>query len=126
MVVEYVPSSQTQLLVGLFTAFYLVLIGRKTLLRKIDIYDLFMLSMIAVIPTLFTFFPSFARTVAELAGVAFPFVVMFALLLTVLFILVHRLTVHMHAVAEQSRALIQEVGLLSLELRETQKNATRD
>jgi hypothetical protein len=119
--VPYVPTLHSVVLVGLFAVLYLAVIGRKTVRGKLDLYDLCMLSMVAVVPALFTFFPAFAGAMAEVAGVAFPFVVMFGLLLAVLFTLVHRLTGQMHRVEEQNCALIQEVSLLQLELQAAQK-----
>jgi hypothetical protein len=71
-----------------------------------------MLSMIAIVPAAFVFFPRLAEQAAELAGVTFPFVVMFGLLLAVVFAIVHRLTVRLCKLETQNRMLIQELSLL--------------
>jgi hypothetical protein len=106
------PALQTVIVVAVFAAFYMRHLLRRTLRESLDLYDLFMLSMIAVVPAAFVFFPRAADTAAELAGVAFPFVLMFGALLAVVFALVHRLTVRIHRLETQNRLLIQEVSLM--------------
>ena len=113
----YAPTQQTLIVVGVFTIGYLAFLLHRTLRQKLDLYDLFMLSTVAVLPAVFAFFPATAGWIAELAGVAFPFVVMFGLLLAVLFMLVHRLTAEFYRLDEQNRALAQELSLLHLEVR---------
>ena len=99
----------------LFACLYLWRIVRKTASRQIDFYDLTMLSAVAVIPVVFVLFPSFSYKLAQLVGVAFPFVILFGILLAVLFFFVHRLTVKLHRIENESRLLIQEVSLLKQE-----------
>ena len=106
------PSIQTLGLIAIFALLYLFAIFRKTAHRKLDLYDLFMLSMVAVIPAFFVFLPSAATMLADLTGVAFPFVIMFGALFAILFIFVHRLTSKMHKVENDSRLLIQEISML--------------
>jgi hypothetical protein len=110
------PNPKTFLIVGLFALIYLIAILRKTARQELDLYDFFMLSMVALLPAVFTFAPALAKWVAEITGVAFPFVVMFGMLLAVLFIIIHRLTTKVHKLEHQSRLLVQEVSLVRMEL----------
>lgn len=103
---------QTVILVIVFSVGYLYFIVRKTARRQLDIYDLLMLSTVAVIPSAFVIFPELAHWIAGLAGVEFPFVVMFGILFAILFIFVHRITVKVHRLELDNRLLIQELSLL--------------
>jgi len=106
----------TYVLIALFALAYLVFIARKTARQQLDLYDFVMLSMVAIVPATFVFSPNIAYWLAELAGVAFPFVIMFGALLFILFLFVHRLTVHIHKLEKDNLLLLQEVSLLRMEL----------
>jgi hypothetical protein len=106
----------TYLLIALFAIAYLIFIARKTAHQQLDLYDFVMLSMVAVVPATFTFWPSIAYWLAALAGVAFPFVIMFGALFLILFLFAYRLTVHMHKLEKDNLLLLQEVSLLRMEL----------
>lgn len=110
------PSANTVILIALFTVGYLTFLLRKILRGRLDLYDLIMLSTVAVVPAAFAFFPGLADLASRAIGVAFPFVIMFGILLFVLFLLVHRLTVHMHRVETKCLLLVQELSLLRLDL----------
>ena len=105
---SHTPSIQTLLFVGIFAFLYLRHLVTKTLRESLDIYDLLLLSMVALAPAGFAYFPDIANSLASLTGVAFPFVLLFGLLLVVLFTLVHRLAIRIHHVESQNRLLIQE------------------
>ena len=107
--------------VAVFALWYLFHTIRQTARHQIDLYDLAMLSMVAIVPSGFAYFPSLAYWLASIVGVAFPFVVMFAILIAVLFVFVHRLTVKVHVIERDNRMLIQEVSLL----RQTTEQARR-
>lgn len=102
----------TIFIVSIFALCYLYYTARETARQKLDIYDLTMLSAVATIPSVFVLFPSFADHIARLAGVAFPFVILFGALFAILFIFVHRLTAKLHRLEYDNRLLIQEVSLL--------------
>ena len=70
-----------------------------------------MLSTVAIFPLAAVVFPEIAIELAELAGVGFPFVVMFGVLFAILFIFIHRLTVKIHSLESDNRLLIQELSL---------------
>lgn len=112
----YVVSSNTYLFVVLFSVVYLAFITVKTARQQLDLYDFLMLSMVAVVPAAFVLWPNIAGWVAEVAGVAFPFVVMFGSLFFILFLFMHRLTVKVHKLERDNRVLIQEAALLRQEL----------
>ena len=103
---------KTIILIALFAFGYLFFIIRKTARHQLDIYDLVMLSTVAIVPIVFVAFPAFAYWLANIAGVEFPFVVMFGMLFAILFILIHRLTVKIHRLESDSRLLVQELSLL--------------
>jgi len=105
------PSLHTILLIGVFAAWYLIFIARETARQRLDLYDFAMLSTVAVIPLGVVIFPQAAVRLAEIAGVGFPFVVMFGVLFAILFIFIHRLTVKIHRLENDNRLLIQELSL---------------
>jgi hypothetical protein len=98
--------------VSLFAVGYMYFITRKTALRQLDIYDLNMLSTVAIAPLMFVMFPRFSFWLAKIAGVGFPFVLMFGLLFAILFVFIHRLTVKIHRLESENRMFIQELSLL--------------
>lgn len=102
----------TVVIVFVFALAYLYFTARKTARQQLDIYDLVMLSAVAIIPSAFVLLPSFAEYLARLAGVAFPFVIMFGALFAILFIFIHRLTVKIHRLEHDNILLIQELSLL--------------
>lgn len=112
MIDTHEPATATLVLVGLFAVLYLGYLLRKTVAGSLDLYDLMILSTVALVPALFAFFPGVSRAVSALTGVAFPFVVMFGVLFSVLFISVHRLTVKLHKLEMTNRLLVQELSLL--------------
>lgn len=112
--------TNTVLLIAIFAVAYLTVIARKTARQQLDLYDFVMLSMVAIVPAAFTFLPGVAYWLAGIAGVEFPFVVMFGVLFLILFLFVHRLTVHVHQLERDNRLLIQELSLLRFELESRQ------
>lgn len=108
----YTITIKTIILIALFAIGYMFFIIRKTARRQLDLYDLAMLSTVAIIPGAFVAFPNLAYWLANIAGVEFPFVVMFGMLFAILFVFIHRLTVKLHRMESDARLLIQEVSLL--------------
>ncbi len=109
---HYEPTLQTMLLVAIFAIWYLIILARRTLSGRLDVYDLMMLSMAALLPVVFVFLPGLADVIGALAGVAFPFVVMFSALILVIFVFLHRITIKLHNLERLNRLLVQEVSLL--------------
>lgn len=109
-------NTNTLIAIGLFALAYLAFIARKTARQQLDLYDFVMLSTVAVVPAVFVFWPGLAYWLAEIAGVAFPFVIMFGALFLVLFLFVYRMTAKMHRLERDNLLLIQEVSLLRMEL----------
>lgn len=110
------PSVETVLVISVFALIYMLVLLKKTLQGKFDLYDFLMLSMVAIIPAGFALFPSLAYLVSHLTGVVFPFVVMFGALFLVVFAFMHNMTARLHRLERQNCALIQEQSLLVLEL----------
>lgn len=111
----YEPTTHTTVLVAVFAAWYLIVIARRTLTGHLDFYDLVMLSMVALLPAIFVFWPQTAKIVGMLAGVTFPFVVLFGVLTLVVFIFLHRITLKLHKLERLNRLLVQEISLLRFE-----------
>ena len=109
-------NTNTLIAVGLFALAYLAFVARKTARQQLDLYDFVMLSTVAVVPAVFVFWPGLAYWLAEIAGVAFPFVIMFGALFLILFLFVYRMTAKMHRLGRDNLLLIQEISLLRLEL----------
>jgi hypothetical protein len=103
---------QTLIIIVLFAVYYLATILRRTAERKIDLYDLIMLSALAILPVLFAFFPLTMMNLSHRLGVAFPFVLMFGLLFAMVFIFLHRLTLRVYKLEMENRLLNQELSLL--------------
>ena len=71
-----------------------------------------MLSAVALVPAFFVLFPSITHSLTDMMGVAFPFVMLFGILLAVLFIFIHRLTAKLHRLEQDNYLLVQELSLL--------------
>lgn len=107
---------QTIALIALFASWYLWVVLRRTAQHRIDLYDLVMLSAVAIVPALFAFFPESTKELAEILGVAFPFVLLFGILFAALFFFVHRLTLRHYRAERDVRLLVQELSLLRHEV----------
>ena len=117
---DALPSPETVVVVSAFALIYMLVLLRKTMQGKFDLYDFLMLSMVAIIPAGFALFPTLAYLVSHLTGVVFPFVVMFGALFLVVFAFMHNMTARLHRLERQNCALIQEQSLLVLELQAKQ------
>ncbi len=117
--VNVLPSAETVAVISAFALIYMLVLLRKTLQGKFDLYDLLMLSMVAIIPAGFALFPGLAYLLSHLTGVVFPFVVMFGALFLVVFAFMHNITARLHKLERQNWALIQEQSLLAMELKES-------
>lgn len=106
----------TLLIISLFSLVYLVFVARKTARQQLDIYDFVMLSSVAVVPVIFAYLPDLSYWLAGLAGVGFPFVIMFGILFLILFLFINRIIVKTHQLERDNLLLIQEISLLRLEL----------
>jgi hypothetical protein len=115
-----IPSAETVVIISGFAFIYMLVLLRKTLQGKFDLYDFLMLSMVAILPAGFALFPRLAYLVSHLTGVVFPFVVMFGALFLVIFVFMHNMTERLHKLERQNWTLIQEQSLLALELRRKQ------
>ena len=112
-----IPSAETVAIISGFAFIYMVVLLRKTLQGKFDLYDFLVLSMVAILPAGFALFPRLAYLVSHLTGVVFPFVVMFGALFLVAFVFMHNITERLHKLERQNWALLQEQSLLALELK---------
>lgn len=113
---QWIPSLPTQIASFLFCVLYLSFLFRRLNQARLDVYDAVMLSAVAIGPALFIFVPDFSNGLANWLGVAFPFVILFSGLFVIMFLFVHRLTITLHKLQKQNRALIQEVAILRQQL----------
>lgn len=118
------PSNETVVVISAFALIYMLVLLRKTLQGKFDLYDFLMLSMVAIIPAGFALFPKLAYIVSHLTGVVFPFVVMFGALFLVVFAFMHNITARLHKLERQNWTLIQEQSLLTLQLQAKESGKT--
>lgn len=110
-------NDNTQIVIALFAIIYIIFLAVKTVKHQIDLYDFVMLSAVAMVPVGFAFYSKLAYWLAEQIGVAFPFVLMFGFLFFIIFIFVYRLTIKIHRLEKSNLQAVQEIGLLSVELR---------
>jgi hypothetical protein len=120
--IDVLPSAETVVVISVFALIYMLVLLRKTLQGKFDLYDFLMLSMVAIIPAGFALFPKLAYLISHLTGVVFPFVVMFGALFLVVFAFMHNITQRLHRLERQNWTLIQEQSLLTLELKARESN----
>jgi hypothetical protein len=116
-VTNVTPSAVTVAIISAFAFIYMLVLLRKTLQGKFDLYDFLVLSMVAILPAGFALFPRLAYLISHLTGVVFPFVVMFGALFLVVFVFMHNITERLHKLERQNWALIQEQSVLALELK---------
>lgn len=114
---DLTPSADTVAIISGFAFIYMVVLLRKTLQGKFDLYDFVVLSTVAILPAGFALFPRLAYLISHLTGVVFPFVVMFGALFLVVFVFMHNITERLHKLERQNWALLQEQSLLALELK---------
>ena len=112
---KYEPTTHTIVVVALVGAWYLMVLARRTLTGRLDLYDFIMLSTVALMPMIFVFWPQVAQILGDLAGVAFPFIVMFGALILTVFVFLHRITLKVYQLERVNRLLVQEVSLLRSE-----------
>ena len=112
------PSPQTIVVVAAFCVIYLAVLLRRTVKGRLDLYDFLSLSTVAVVPSAFVFLPRFAEAVGRLAGVEFSFVAMFGALFVVLFMSIHKLTIHVHDLELRNRELVQAMALVEQRVRD--------
>jgi hypothetical protein len=120
------PNTATVLVISAFAVVYMLILLRKTLQGKFDLYDFLMLSMVAIIPAGFALFPRLTYWLTQLSGVGFPFVLMFGVLFLVVFVFLHNMTARLHKLERQNGVLIQEQSLLLLELKTRENNRTEN
>jgi hypothetical protein len=116
-VTNVTPSAVTVAIISGFALVYMLVLLRRTLQGKFDLYDFLVLSMVAILPAGFALFPRLAYLISHLTGVVFPFVVMFGALFLVAFVFMHNITERLHKLERQNWALLQEQSLLALELK---------
>ncbi|WP_027516382.1 DUF2304 domain-containing protein [Bradyrhizobium sp. WSM1417] len=117
------PSVETVVVISAFALIYMLVLLRKTLQGKFDLYDFLLLSTVAILPAGFALFPRLAYLISHLTGVVFPFVVMFGVLFVVVFAFMHNMTARLHRLERQNCALIQEQSLLALELQAKERSS---
>lgn len=107
-------TTNTLILLGLFSIAYLSFILMKMAMQQLDLYDVIFLSMVAVLPALFAYWPSIGYMLSEVAGVSAPYIIMFGGLFFVIFLSVHRVTVKLHKLEKENFQILQEVSILRM------------
>lgn len=109
---NYLPTTQTILFIAIFLVAYISYLLRSTLKQKIDFYDFLILTAVGVLPSIFAFFPQSTLQMTRFIGVRYPFVVLFGALFFVVFYYLFRLVIRINKLAQQERALAQELAFL--------------
>lgn len=105
-------NPHTLFFVAAFAAFYLLFTIRQAANHKIDLYDLMMLSSVAIVPLIFVFFPGESDSLSKIIGVAFPFVLMFGLIIFAQFMIIHKIIAKLHKVENINRMIVQELCIV--------------
>ncbi len=107
-------TTNTLVMLGLFSIVYLSFILIKMAMRQLDLYDVIFLSMVAVLPSLFAYWPSMGSMLSKVAGVSAPYFILFGGLFFVIFLSVHRVTVKLHKLEKENFLIIQEISILRM------------
>lgn len=122
---DYQPTPETCIFIGLFFAAYVLLLLRRAIRSKLDLYDLFMLATLGLIPLVFVLFPHLVSRLSRLVGVEFPFLLLFGALSLVTFLLLYRLIRRGNKLKSEVVKLAQEIGILGHELEEVKERLER-
>lgn len=117
--VNYIPTTETLIFVHFFLVAYYVYITRKAIEHSLDIYHLILLSTVALVPYFFVVFPEVFVAAARLIGVSFPFLILFGLLFTIIFVFIFHLLIKIYDQQNKTVLLIQEIGILNHKLDQT-------
>jgi hypothetical protein len=108
----HAPTMNTTLFILVFVGVYAVLLIRSAVRERIDVYDLILLLTVGLIPAAFVVFPRTTFGLAQLAGVGFPFLLLFGALLLVVFIMLTRMIRTEAKLRKAVAAMTQEIALL--------------
>lgn len=108
----HAPTLNTTLFILVFVGVYAVLLIRSAVRERIDVYDLILLLTVGLIPAAFVVFPRTTFGLAQLAGVGFPFLLLFGALLLVVFIMLTRMIRTEAKLRKAVAAMTQEIALL--------------
>lgn len=113
----------TQIFVAVFILLYITHLILKIRKNGLDLYDFLFLLAIAIIPGVFVFMPEMVLELSQALGVEFPFVIMFALLILILFVQIHRMLIEAHR--DQSRIihLAQRLAYLEHKMEESKSRS---
>lgn len=109
--IDFVPRSELVSFMVIFFAFYTTFLVLRLIRGRLDLYDFFNLWAVAVVPACFALIPGFATWTANVVGVAFPFLVLFGILIFMMFLFVYNLVVKVHRLQETCAVLTQELAL---------------
>jgi hypothetical protein len=121
----YEPTSETEIFIAIFLVAYMWILLRQTVRRSLDVYDFLLLSAVAIVPGGLVFFPGLASRVARLIGVEFPLAIIFGALFLIVFVFLYRLVVRANLQSGATTTIVQDAGLLRLEVEELQKRLAR-
>jgi hypothetical protein len=123
---EYHPTPETCIFIGAFFVVYIALLLRRVVRNRVDLYDFFMLATLGIIPLCFVLFPHFVSRLSRLAGVEFPFLLLFGALSLVTFAMIYRLIRRSNKLRNDVVRLVQEAGVLRHEVEELRRSFQGD
>ena len=124
MIEQPPPTIQTTVFLLVFLVVYGAILAAKAVRNTIDLYDLLLLTSVAVVPAAFVLFPRVFGSLSRLVGVAFPFVILFGMLLFIIFVFLIRLVIKTNECHRKITTLIQEVAIVENEVREGRNAAS--
>jgi hypothetical protein len=112
----YQPTIETYIFIGAFFTFYIMLLAKRVVYKKVDLYDFFMLGSLGGVPFAFVLFPDLVSRAAKLIGVEFPFLILFGGLSAVSFFMTYRLIRRVNKLKRDVTILIQRVGIMGTDI----------
>lgn len=118
---NYQPTLPTLIFTTLFLMIYMLVMLKKTIRRKIDLYDLILLSSVAIVPAIFVYFPIVGTVLTQLTGVLFPFILIFGALFLIVFVFIYRSITQQNEIEKKVILLTQEISILKESLSKRKK-----
>lgn len=112
----YQPTYETTVFIIGFFVIYVLLLLKRVVYKKVDLYDFFMLASLGAIPFTFVVFPTVVSRMAEIIGVEFPFLILFGGLSAMSFFMIYRLIRRINKMQREMTVLIQRVGIIRADL----------
>lgn len=119
------PSPQTLVVATVSFVAYMVLLVVRVVRNRLDFNDFILLSAVCAVPAVFLYFPGFSAHVSRLAGVSYPFLLLFGAVIVAAYLFAMRIAIRLNELKQRTARLTQELALLRVELDAAQKGSDR-